>query len=37
VLGVGFFALDALPEPFVPIHAIRVEDCFAGDGAARVR
>ena len=37
VLGVGFFAVDALPEPFVPIHAIRVEDCFAGADAARVR
>ena len=21
----GFFAVDALPEPFVPIHAIRIE------------
>jgi ADP-ribose pyrophosphatase YjhB (NUDIX family) len=37
VTGVGFFAVDALPEPFVPIHGIRIEDCFAGDGAARVR
>jgi ADP-ribose pyrophosphatase YjhB (NUDIX family) len=37
VLGVGFFAWDALPEPFVPIHSIRIEDCFAGDGAVRVR
>jgi glycerol 3-phosphatase-2 len=37
VLGIGFFAWDALPQPFVPIHQIRIEDCFAGDGAARVR
>ncbi len=37
VLGIGFFAWNALPEPFVPIHRIRVEDCFAGDGAVRVR
>jgi len=37
VTGIGFFAVDALPEPFVPIHGIRIEDCFAGDGAARVR
>ena len=37
VIGVGFFAVDSLPEPFVPIHAIRVEDCFAGDAAVRVR
>jgi ADP-ribose pyrophosphatase YjhB (NUDIX family) len=37
VLGVAFFAVDALPEPFVPIHGIRVEDCFAGEAAARVR
>jgi ADP-ribose pyrophosphatase YjhB (NUDIX family) len=25
-LAVGFFAHDALPEPFVPIHHIRVRD-----------
>jgi len=37
VTGIGFYAVDALPEPFVPIHAIRIEDCFAGDAAARVR
>jgi len=37
VLGIGFFAWDALPQPFVPIHQIRVEDCMAGDGAVRVR
>jgi ADP-ribose pyrophosphatase YjhB (NUDIX family) len=37
VTGVGFFAWDALPQPFVPIHAIRIEDCLAGDGTVRVR
>ena len=37
VLGIGFFAWDALPEPFVPIHRIRIEDCFARDAAVRVR
>jgi len=25
-LDLGFFAVDALPQPFVPIHAIRVSD-----------
>jgi ADP-ribose pyrophosphatase YjhB (NUDIX family) len=25
-LALGFFALDALPQPFVPIHEIRVSD-----------
>ena len=28
----GFFARDALPEPLVPIHAIRIEDAVAGGG-----
>lgn len=37
VLGVGFFAWSALPEPFVPIHRVRVEDCFTGDGGVQVR
>jgi ADP-ribose pyrophosphatase YjhB (NUDIX family) len=37
VLAIGFFAWDELPQPFVPIHRIRIEDCFAGDGAVRVR
>ena len=36
-LEVGFFAWDALPQPFVPIHEIRISDCFAADAAARVR
>jgi ADP-ribose pyrophosphatase YjhB (NUDIX family) len=37
VLGIGFFAWDALPQPFVPIHEIRIADCFAEDREARVR
>jgi len=37
VLDVGFFAADALPEPFVPIHAIRVADAVRGLPEARVR
>jgi ADP-ribose pyrophosphatase YjhB (NUDIX family) len=37
VTGVGFFDWKALPEPFVPIHAIRIEDCLAGDAGVRVR
>jgi len=37
VLGVGFFACDALPQPFVPIHEIRIADWLAVDSAARVR
>src|SRR5688572_18333110 len=32
----GFFAVDALPQPFVPIHAIRVNDAGA-QGDVRVR
>ena len=35
-LELGFFAVDALPQPFVPIHAIRVSDAAQCDGA-RVR
>jgi ADP-ribose pyrophosphatase YjhB (NUDIX family) len=37
VTGVGFFACDALPQPFVPIHEIRIADWLAVDSAARVR
>ena len=29
----GFFAVDALPEPLVPIHAIRLSDAAARNGA----
>lgn len=36
-LASGYFALDALPEPFVPIHRVRIEDAAAGDAAARIR
>jgi len=35
-LALGFFAHDELPEPFVPIHAIRIADAAAG-GEVRVR
>jgi ADP-ribose pyrophosphatase YjhB (NUDIX family) len=37
VLASGFYAQDALPAPFVPIHEIRVADAMAGDAGARVR
>ena len=33
----GFFALDALPEPFVPIHTIRIEDSVSSEPGTRVR
>ena len=36
-LRIGFFPRDALPEPFVPIHQIRVADAFAGAAEARIR
>lgn len=36
-LDMGFFAPDDLPEPFVPIHTIRIEDAASADVAARVR
>ncbi len=36
-LNAGFFAPDAFPEPFVPIHRIRIEDAAAQEPAARVR
>jgi len=35
-LALGFFAHDELPEPFVPIHTIRIADAAAG-GEVRVR
>jgi 8-oxo-dGTP pyrophosphatase MutT (NUDIX family) len=35
-LATGFFAHDALPEPFVPIHNIRIRDALESD-AVRVR
>lgn len=36
-LETGFFAWDALPEPFVPIHTIRVQDAFRGDPHVHIR
>ena len=36
-LQIGFFAPDALPGPFVPIHQIRVADASAGAVEVRVR
>ena len=36
-LALGFFPRTRLPEPLVPIHGIRIQDCFAGGEAARVR
>jgi ADP-ribose pyrophosphatase YjhB (NUDIX family) len=36
-LEMGFFPAGALPEPFVPIHQIRIEDGLAGRAEASVR
>ena len=36
-LASGYFALDALPEPLVPIHQVRIADAAAGGSEARVR
>jgi len=36
-IDMGFFAPDDLPEPFVPIHTIRIEDAVSADTTARVR
>jgi len=36
-LATGYFAPTALPEPLVPIHAIRIRDALDGDRAARIR
>jgi ADP-ribose pyrophosphatase YjhB (NUDIX family) len=36
-LDAGFFPPDGLPEPFVPIHTIRIEDAVSQEPAARVR
>jgi ADP-ribose pyrophosphatase YjhB (NUDIX family) len=36
-LATGYFALDALPEPLVPIHRVRIEDAAAAASSARVR
>jgi ADP-ribose pyrophosphatase YjhB (NUDIX family) len=37
VLATGYFAADALPDPLVPIHRVRIEDAVAGGSATRVR
>jgi ADP-ribose pyrophosphatase YjhB (NUDIX family) len=36
-LNTGFFAPDTLPEPFIPIHTIRIEDAVSQGPEARVR
>jgi ADP-ribose pyrophosphatase YjhB (NUDIX family) len=36
-LETGFFPADALPEPLVPIHGVRIADAQAGSPAAQVR
>jgi len=37
VLATGYFAPDALPDPLVPIHRVRIEDAVAGGPATRIR
>jgi len=36
-LEMGFFAASALPEPFVPIHTVRIEDGLAKRAEAAIR
>jgi ADP-ribose pyrophosphatase YjhB (NUDIX family) len=36
-LATGYFEPDALPEPLVPIHAIRIRDALDGDRTTRIR
>ncbi|MFK7895738.1 MAG: NUDIX domain-containing protein [Myxococcota bacterium] len=36
-MEMGFFSPSNLPEPFVPIHAVRIEDGLAGRSGAAVR
>ncbi len=36
-LEMGFFAASALPEPFVPIHTVRIEDGLARRAEAVIR
>ena len=36
-LCTGFFAPDDLPEPFVPIHSIRIQDAVSSGPAALIR
>ena len=37
VLATGYFTADALPEPLVPIHRVRIEDAVAGGSATKLR
>ena len=36
-LEMGFFAADSLPDPFVPIHTVRIEDGLAENPEAAIR
>ena len=36
-LATGYFEPSALPEPLVPIHAIRIRDALDGESATRIR
>jgi ADP-ribose pyrophosphatase YjhB (NUDIX family) len=36
-LATGYFAAQALPEPLVPIHQIRIQDATDGDPLVRIR
>ncbi len=36
-LEIGFFDAGALPDPFVPIHQMRIADFVRGEARARVR
>lgn len=36
-LEIGFFDTQALPEPFVPIHQLRIRDAMENSGVVRVR
>lgn len=36
-LAIGYFGALELPEPFVPIHRVRLRDALAGEGPAQVR
>jgi len=36
-LATGWYAADALPEPFVPIHQIRIRDALGGGAETHVR
>ena len=36
-LAKGYFPHDGLPEPFVPIHQVRVSDALEGGEATRIR